>query len=421
MEKIMCIKTRMMFLLAVVVALMTISSIGMAAPTKLVLLSMTDNNYPALDKHLLEKFHQENPDIVIEVINKGSHMNVITTYLVAGQQLDIAVLNPCDVISLGTKDLLVDLDKYVQSEKRFENWYKPSLNAFRTEKGLWGIPRDMQLPGVFYNTDAFALTGLKNPSGKWTYDDLKKAANRLNKKDDNGSTTRWGWKFPTWRNWVPIIWNYGADFYDNWAEPKSFIGNTPEMYNALHYLQSLVESEAILDKTNHAKWGVQKAFMSQTAAMVTTNTFVMGQFKQITDFEWDVAPSPYGPSGRKNYFNGLGWFTFKTCKNYEAAWRFINFVTNEYAMEAMINILGTVPPDRRYQGQWLAKMDVPINKRVLFEDIETAGYPGSLETSLYSLVEKEVLSAMWGETTIVGAIENMQKMAEIQMAELKNQ
>ncbi len=405
-----------------VVLFLSLSAFCAAAQTKIIVSSRTDQNYPLFDNYMLEKFHQANPDIVVEIIPKSATYAIVQTYIAGGQQLDIAVLDPYIALELGQQGLAVNFEPYIKREERFgKYWYPPSLDAYRSKGGVWALPRDLQLPAVFYNANVFAETGLPLPRGRWTYEDVKNNAVRLQKTDNNGNVTRWGWKLPTWRNWVPIIWGYGADFYDSWAEPTHFVGNTSNMYEAFRFMRSLAESGAIADKVNHAKQTVSAAFIAQTIAMGNTNTITMGQFSRITDFEWDIAPAPYGPVGRKPYFNGLGWVILSTCKNPEAAWRLINFFTNEFAMENMIEILGVVPPDRRYINQWLAKTAKPANKQIFFEEIDKAGYPGSLETALYNLVEKEMLAVVWGEETVAAAIENMEQLANVRLAELKKQ
>ena len=386
--------------------------------TKVVMMSRTDYQYPSFDEYMLELFHEENPDITVELLGVSSSESRMKVYVAGGQQLDICVMDPYIVLSMARDGLAAPITQFVQREPRFTHWYPPILEAYTFRGELYGLPRDLQLPGVFINVTAYHEAGLAVPRTHWTYEQVKNNAIKLQKTEADGTVTRWGWKMPTWRNWVPIIWGHGADFVDSWTDPTRFTGNTSQMHDALNFMHSLVETGAITPQAEHGRKGASTAFIDQTNAMVNTNTVVMPLFKSITDFEWDVAPAPYGPAGRKPFFNALAWVMLSGAKNKEATWRVINFMTSERAQTIMVDILGVVPPDRRYAQYWVRLHETPLNRAVLFDELDTAGYPGTLEVDLYRILETETLAATWGTKPVSAAIETMQQLANVRLREL---
>jgi multiple sugar transport system substrate-binding protein len=389
-----------------------------AEPTKVVMMSRADYQYPIFDEFMMDKFHKENPGIVIERLGLSSSEQQIKVYVAANQQLDICVVDPYVALGMARTGLAAELTEFVRREPRFSNWYPAILEAYTFRGNLYGLPRDLQLPGVFLNLNAYQEAGLAVPRGRWTYEDVKRNAVRLQKVDGQGNVTRWGWKMPTWRNWVPMVWGHGADFVDNWTDPTRFVANDSRMHEALGFMRSLVESGAIPGRADHGKKSATGGFVDQTNAMVNTNTLAMPLFRQIADFSWDVAHAPYGPAGRKPFFNALSWVMLSTARDKEATWRVINFMTSEVGMSAMVELLGVVPPDRRYAQYWVRLSETPANRAVLFDELDWAGYPGTLETNLFGIIERQTLAAVWGITPIGSAIEAMQQLANARLSEL---
>ncbi|MGI6609484.1 MAG: ABC transporter substrate-binding protein [Limnochordia bacterium] len=383
-------------------------------------MSRTDYQYPIFDEYMIDLFHKENPDVTIELLGASSSEQRMKVYVAGGQQLDICVMDPYIILDMARTGLAAPLTQFVRREPRFDHWYTPILEAYTLRGEVYGLPRDLQLPGVFLNVTAYHETGLAVPRTRWAYEDVRKNAVKLQKVDDTGTVTRWGWKMPTWRNWVPMIWAHGSDFVDSWTDPTRFVGNDSGMHQALAFMHSLLETGAIPGLAEHGRKTASIGFMDQTNAMVNTNTVVMGNFKTILDFEWDVAPAPYGPVGRKPFFNALSWVMLSTAKDKEATWRVIDFMTNETAMKTMADRLGMVPPDRRYAQYWVRVSETPFNRAVLFEELDSAGYPGTLENGLFGILERESMAAAWGTTPIGSAIENMQQLTTARLRETAN-
>ncbi len=408
--------------LAVIASMVALPALASAdEPIKIVMIWDYRTAYHNWQEKLAKRFNESHSNIQIELVDSttsiGSRMQ---TMLAAGVQLDIGYHDPYLINQWGKEGRLADLSPYMQRDRTyFASFYPASLNLFRSGSKLWGIPKDLQLYGVFYNKTIFSEAGLQYPGGaNWTYQTLKDASVRLQRKNADGKTVRWGFKFPTWRDWVSIVWAHGADFLDNWNDPTRFIGNTSQMTSALQYIRDLETSGAIIDKANDASLPFDKAFRGQQIAMVQINTIVMGTFMDIPDFEWDVAGLPAGPAKRTTAFNAMGWMMFNTCKNKDAASEVLRYFNEQEAMVTMVSDMGVVPPDSRYINNWVRRLEKPANRTSLFDGIDNARTPGTLNNDLFNIIQNETNLVRWGEKSISSAITTMSELVKNKLAEL---
>ncbi len=402
--------------------------IASAARTKIVMFqerpSAYGQGYYDWVKATADKFMQENPDIEFELIDDGNYaVGTITTLLVSGVQLDIAHCDPYVAIKFGKEGVLADLSPYIAREAdQFSNWHPAGLTLFRSEGRQLALPKNLQIGSLFYNKTAYSEAGLASPGGNnWTYATLQANALRLQKQDADNKITRWGWKFPTWRNWLPIIWAFGGDFVDKWDDPSAFTGNTSQTTASLQYIRDLTVSGAIINDKSADSLAVTSAFMSQRIAMGQSNTMVFGNFKEtIKDFEWDVLELPSGPAGHSAMLNAVGYVIMQESKNKDAAWRVLSYFTNRENLAAMVAASSLFPPDRRNLSQWISGYG-KLNVTSVLKGIEMARAPGVLDQTMFDIIQKQVTAVRWGEVAITAALDIMKDLVGERIAELKAQ
>ncbi len=372
-------------------------------------------------KEMITRFQALNPQIQIELVSPaGSDLvSKMQAMLAGGAQLDIGYMDPWLVVEWGRQGILEDLSTYIgRSRQQFRDWYPAFFDLYRVRGGTYALPQDIQLAGIFYNKNAYQEAGLAYPGETWTYDDLSTNARRLTLREADGSVVRHGFKLPTSRNWVPVIWAYGGDLVDDWADPKRFVGNSAATLAAVEYLANLVRLGAVQDRPTHQRMDVIAGFMNQKIAMGLTNTIVMGNFTTITAFDWDVAPLPLGPSGRTPFLNAIGWFMFKSSKHKEEAWQVLQFFTSPEALARRVEIIGNVPPSvSLIQNLWLPSRKAPAHRQLLLADVERSRSPWPLHGTLWSPMEREILAAIWGDKSAKAALESAEAQVKALLAE----
>ena len=358
---------------------------------------------------MIQRFEAAHPNIKVDVVSTaGSGLGPkMQTMLAGGAPLDIGFHDPYFVVDWGKMGLLEDLAPFVARERQYRDWYPAALDLYRTRNALYGLPQDLQLAGIFYNKDHYEEAGLPFPRANWTYDDLRTNAINLKRVEADGTVSRHGFKILTSRNYIPIIWAYGGDLFDDWADPTRFIGNTPEVRAAMEYLADLVVMGAVQDKATHGRYSINNAFRQQLVTMGQTNTVVMATgFQSITEFDWDVAPLPVGPAGRIPFINGIGWMVFSSSKCKEETLELLRFLTSPEALQRRVEMTGLVPPSAQVlQRHWISRLSIPAGRTLLLQDLEKAKSPWPLHADLFKVVDQELQGVIWGEKAISIALQ----------------
>lgn len=386
---------------------------GAASPVTVTMIAETRQSSYEWQMEMKDRFEATHPGVTVDLVSVAGTGLIpkMQTMLAGGVPLDIGFMDPYLVVDWGKEGILEDLTPYLAKErKQYQDWYPASLDLYRVRGGIYGLPQDIQIAGIFYNKDLFGEAGLPLPGTKWTYDDLRTNAMRLSRREADGSFSRHGFKIPTSRNYVPVVWAHGGDFLDDWADPTSFTGKTSETTNALEYLADLVAVGAVQDKITHGRYDVTTSLRQYRIAMGLTNTVVMAEgFQNITDFDWDVASLPKGPAGNVPYINGIGWFLFSSSKCKAEAYELLRFITSIEALERRVQMTGLVPASAKVlQTTWLTNKLKPASRGRLLEDFDRARSPWPLHGDLFTIINREALAVIWGEKAIGSALQLME-------------
>ena len=141
--------------------------------------------FASLEKELIADFESKNPDIKVEMRIEpyNAHHQKIQIELAGGTAPDLWLTDGVFIMEWAERGVIEELTEL------FNSWMKPEeyfgLQALRDPDGkLWGIPKEIQTFGLFYNKDVFDRYGVPYPNESWTWDDLLEAAKALTKDTD---------------------------------------------------------------------------------------------------------------------------------------------------------------------------------------------------------------------------------------------
>jgi len=378
------------------------------------MIAETRDTHLAWQREIVEAFQKLHPDIRVELVDTAGVGLVpkMQAMLAGGVPLDIGYMDPWLVVEWGKSGILVDLAPYIEREREhFADWPDPVFAFYQTGDGLYGIPQDLQVGGMFYNIDMFESAGVRLPDAEWTYADLEDMSRRLRIIGPDGAVTRWGLRLPASRNWIPVVWAFGGDLVDDWSDPTRFTGNTPETAEALRYLQNLVTIGAAQDRVSNSRIPFAQAFPAQHVGIIQSNTISMAAFYSITDFAWDVAPLPKGPTGRAGFINAIGWFMFESSDHKAEAWELLKFMTSPEALARRVEITGNMPPSLGVMTSvWLPGLERPASRHLLLDEISHARSPWPLNGDLFNVMNDEAFKAFWGQQPVESAIATMDRL-----------
>ena len=197
---------------------------------------------------------------------------------------------------------------------------------------------------LYYNRDLFDKAGVAYPDENWTWDDFRAAAKKLT-VEENGETVQWGtaWGYlGGWDGgWSPLVWDYGAEYFDSPFQTKALYLDKPEVIAAWQFMQDLVYKDkvaptpATLDVLSQAGG----ALLSGKVAMLVDGCWMMQSYKG-GDFQLGMSVLPKGPAGRVN----TGWFAggmaiAKASKYPDLAWEYLRWLAaDEEANKALASI-----------------------------------------------------------------------------------
>jgi len=150
----------------------------------------------ATHQKVADAYMAKNPNVTIEIWSQpwGDYFTKLDTLFVTKdpkQIPDVFFLSP--VPSYAAKGVLQNLDPLIKASNLDLTDYWPGAIASTSYNGsVYGFPRDVGVEVLYYNKDDFDKAKLSYPTDKWTWDDLRKAADALTVKDASGRVTRYG-------------------------------------------------------------------------------------------------------------------------------------------------------------------------------------------------------------------------------------
>src|SRR6266702_2449025 len=138
----------------------------------------------ALVQQNLRNFEQSHPNIKVNWSPiPGDYPTKMRANVASGTVPDVFYLQPgmsSEYIGAGK---LLNLSPYMARDGiKASDYYSALTNPFTCTSGqVFGLPKDWNSLGVFYNKQMFQAAGLSTPTASWTWDDLKADAQKLTK------------------------------------------------------------------------------------------------------------------------------------------------------------------------------------------------------------------------------------------------
>ena len=258
---------------------------------------------------------------------------------------------------------------------------------------------------VFYNTAMLEEAGVAVPA---TMDEWAEAVKALSGENANGQQV-WGWNEPALAGWniCPFIWSFGGALTDPDQTVATGYVNGPQTVKAVETFAALVQAGAITG-FNAGDIPMTDGFGTGRYAMMLEGPWKSAELAgAYPDVAYGTSPIPAGEGGSTSVLGGEDIAMFNTA-NREAAWKFMQFMTGEYAETEMAKC-----------GQ------IPVNKAALESDtVKNADYAPFIEAIQTARARPTV--AAWSEMdnglqVAMTAIVNGEKTAQEALDELAAQ
>jgi multiple sugar transport system substrate-binding protein len=267
---------------------------------------------------------------------------------------------------------------------------------------LWGVPRDVSTFALYLNLDLIDQAGAENPielaeNGQWTWDKFAEVSEQIT-KNVNGAkgfgANSW------WANWGYFVNSGGGSFFN---EDKTACAlNSPESIAGLEFYQGMYNKGLGVPFGEDA----EPPFKAGTVGMFMNGRWATPGAREITAFNWDVAPLPTGPAPGNNWQFWGAYVVNANTANPAAAWKLVQELTS-VEVQSEISSLGANIPSRQSQAAIDAFLTYtpPTNNQAFVDGITNDPVAeGPLWNGNWPAFDKAagdaVTSLMTGSTTI---------------------
>ncbi len=142
------------------------------------------NQVPAMQQ-LATAFTAENPNITIDVqlTPWETYWTKMKAAATGGAAPDVFWMNGPNYQLYATNGVLAPLDEKIAADKVDLSSYPQALIDLYTVEGKhYGLPKDFDTVGLWYNKELFDAAGVGYPDATWTWDTFKQAAAKLTDK-----------------------------------------------------------------------------------------------------------------------------------------------------------------------------------------------------------------------------------------------
>jgi multiple sugar transport system substrate-binding protein len=373
------------------------------------------NQRPAIES-LVAAFQKENPNIQIQimVVPWGEYWTKLQASVAGGQAFDTFWMNGPYFPIYASQGVLKEMGPDFKKAGIDMSKYSKSLSDMYTYKNkIYGLPKDYDTIGLFYNKDLFDKAGVSYPTENWTFDDLKSAAKKLT----DPAKQVWGFASTTsdQQGWWNFVFANGGKLLSD--DQTKILVDQGAAREALSYLYSFVKEGLSPDASTVASidaWS--QLFPNGKLAMITAGSWMAKTYSEA-QFRMDVAPIPKGKAGHATVIHGVANVVWSKGKNIDVATKFVDFLVSKKAQEIVAASGSVIPAYEGLADAWI-KSNPKMNTKVFIDAVKYAiPYPASVKGMEWNDKISNALSDIWN-----GAIsfdDGMVKLANDANAALK--
>jgi multiple sugar transport system substrate-binding protein len=304
----------------------------------------------AILRPLVAEFEKQNPGLKVDLLHiPDKYFQKLHTLLAANLVPDVMFLNNINFPAYASNDAFLPLEPFLHSSTvlKATDFYPQTLDGFKWQGQLQGLPRDASNVVVFYNQDLFDAAGVPYPRPDWTLADMRETARKLTQDHNkDGNPEVFGVSFhKNFLFWSPYLWSEGGDFFN--PERTRATLSTPAAVAGIQHHADLRHKDKVAPTSAQAGSSTMaQMFMQGKLAMQLNGRWAVPLYRQGVTFRWDIVPFPQGPAGSIVDADASGWVISKRARNPQNAWKLVEFLASRKASEAFTKP-GLIIPARK--------------------------------------------------------------------------
>lgn len=298
-------------------------------------------------EQLIENFQEANPDITVKMTHfpYADYRTKVAAAIPAGEGPDVVQLFYGWLNDYVEAELIQPLPADVFPVSKIDEEFFPMVQAMKEGDQYWALPTAVRSLALFYNERLLEEAGVEPPT---TLDEMMAAAAAMTKRDGAGNITQVGMTAGMtaqdhhwWRE--GLVRQMGGEPYTD--DYKTVNYNTDAGLEALEFYTNMfmgdepVTAIGFMDEP-------QAAFKAGRAGMHIDGSFRIGALADIRGLKWGVTELPANAEGERSNYSSY-WVNAITTKaegeKYDAAVKFMDYVTSDEAMQIWLDVVGELP------------------------------------------------------------------------------
>ncbi len=314
-----------------------------------------NNQLPGL-KEIIEDFTTETGiEVEIQMVPWDQYWTLLEAGAQGGDLPDVFWMHSNYSQKFMSNDILLDLtDKVAQSSTvDMANYYQDIAELYQYDGKIYGIPKDYDTIGLWYNKTMFDEAGISYPDETWTWDTFAEAAEKLTKADGS----QYGFTSPASFNqdgYYNLIYSMGGSVLSE--DKTKSMWNSEETVAAMNWWYDNLVTKAMPTQQVMAENTPDVMLGSGKAAMVFEGSWMIAAMKgnEYIVSNCDVAVLPKAEDGtRISIYNGLGWSAAADTAHPDEAWKLIEYLGSEKAQKKQAELGVTMSAFMGTSDTWI--------------------------------------------------------------------
>ncbi|MFJ2768431.1 ABC transporter substrate-binding protein [Streptomyces sp. NPDC087300] len=345
---------------------------------------------PGMQK-IIAAFRKEHPRIAvrIELTPWATYWTTLKTSMRGGTAPDVFWMNAVNFQLYAANGVLEPLSGHIRSDRTPVDRHPDALVKLYAYDGTqYGLPKDFDTIGLWYNKALFDKAGITYPDESWTWDDVRDAAAELTdpKKRVHGFAAemdRQGKIYPA---------VCGADGYIL-RDGRSGFGDERSI-EGLRFLTDMVDrgwsppQSAMVESVGRVRYWSEKVAMNYDLSAMAGQMYAVPALKD----HGGVAVLPKGRR-RATIIHGLANVISAKSRKKAAAWQFVHFMAGREAAEIQAREGVTISSYAGTQDAWLKSMPEFDLKHFIEMQTYAVPYPSSENTAVWENLQYPILGA----------------------------
>jgi multiple sugar transport system substrate-binding protein len=361
-----------------------------------------------LEKMILQ-FEKKYPNINVkhEVIN-SQYMDVIRTRLIGDVAPDVFYLEAFEAPTLMKYSVLEPLNSYITPEYNLKDFEPSLLNAFKQNNQIYGIPKDFSTLALFYNQTAFNQAKIRRPPQTW--DELIQISKKLTiDPNKDGKIDQFGIGVaPELARQSFMVKAFGGTLTQN--NQAAFA--TPEGLKGLQLVVNQYRERTAAQPSDVGASSNSEAFGQGRIAMAIEGAWAIPYLKEtFPNLKFAIAEMPTINNRKGTMAYTVGYVMNRNSKHKQAAWKLIEYLTNEAGMKAWAD-QGFALPSRRS-----VLVDLGYDRNPLYAPLvagatyATVWQAGEILPTILTNFDNQFISALLGQQPLSQAMKKAQDTA----------